>query len=137
MSANRADLTVENGCAIRKGANWDIILTILDKDGNPLPLAGYYDGRCQIRKTAKVTDTAILAAPTITFPTEINGIAVVGKMRLSLTAAETDSIPTTGVSFLEPSKYIYDVELVRRSDEYTSRPLEGFVYIVPGVTRNV
>lgn len=129
MAAFRADLTIENKCAIDKGANWAIILDIISPNKEPFPLQDYI-GRCQIRKTAKTSDDNILAEPIVTFPD-----APGGKLKLSLSAAATEAIPTTGASFIEPSKYIYDVEIEHISTGDVKRIVEGFVQIVPGVTR--
>lgn len=131
MSATRVDLTSENKCAIDKGASWAIILDIAAPDNTPYPLQDYI-GRCQIRKTAKTSDEAILAEPVVSFPD-----APGGKLKLSLTASATDKIPTTGASFIEPSKYVYDVEIEDiNNPENVLRIVEGFIYVIPGVTRS-
>ena len=131
MAATRVDFTVANKAAIETGSKWEVIIPFKRaSDGLPFSFQGY-TGRCQIRKTAKLSDTTVLAEPLVSFVGDNYE-----KIKLSLTAAETDAIITNGANFLEPAKYVYDVEATPPNETDPIRALEGFVYVKPGVTRN-
>ncbi len=100
---------------IKQGATFEAEVTYLQPDGTPVNLTGW-TARSQMRKHAG--HPAVLAEFTVTIVD-----AVAGKMRLSLTAAQTTNIWSSGV---------YDVELVNGA--VVDRLVGGAVTVSPGVT---
>lgn len=142
MPSGRADLIME------KGSDWYVLLTTNQVDGTPMNLTGWL-ARCQIRKTANVT-SPVVAVPIATIDNPLDGEVV-----LTLTAAETSAIPTSGSNFTEPSRYIYDLEIYILEDVLdadgnpvldvdgnpttteiaTSKLLHGFISVIPEVPK--
>ena len=112
MPAVNYDLLIE------QGTTWSVTVTLKKTNQSPFDLTGY-TGRCQIRKT--YTSTNILASPTVTIPSGTDG-----KVVLSLTEAQTSSLPDTYA--------VYDVELVAPNGDVT-RILQGKVKVSLEVTR--
>jgi len=81
----------------------------------------------QVRSTAD--STAIVATLTDT----LAGTPTLGYIDISLTAAQTAAIPTTGETYKQKSTYYWDGELVISSKKY--RSYNGKVTVSPEVTR--
>lgn len=111
---------------INQGATYTLdVLGVKTAAGTDLNITGYAV-RAQIRR--RVTDAAIVAAFTCTIVTP-----AIGAFRISLTAAETTALPSSG-SKDEPLECVYDVEIESPSG-VVSRVLEGAAFISPEVTR--
>jgi len=102
---------------IDAGADYSIIVTANQSNGDPLNLAGY-TVKSQIRKS--------YASPTAYDFTATVFSANAGKIRLSLTATQTSAI--------KPGRYLYDVEITSGSGE-KRRVLEGIIIITPEITQ--
>lgn len=94
-----------DGNAILKGSDWNVEITIVDKDGSietPFNLTGFI-GKCQIRTDAN--SDVLIASPIFTLinPSE-------GTFSLSLNELETSLIPTTGRTFRDTTKYQYPID---------------------------
>jgi len=142
MASGRADLIME------KGSDWYVLLTTNQVDGTPTDLTGW-NARCQIRKTAS-TSSPVVAVPIATIDNPLDGEVV-----LTLTAAETSTIPTSGSNFTEPSRYLYDLEIfvledvlgvdgnpvldangnVTQEETTTAKLLHGFISVIPEVPK--
>lgn len=102
---------------IDAGADYSIIVTANQSNGDPLNLTGF-TVKSQIRKS--------YASPTAyDFTTSLYAPAA-GKIRLSLTAAQTSAI--------KPGRYLYDVEITSTIGE-KRRVLEGIIIITPEITQ--
>lgn len=102
---------------IDAGADYSIIVTANQSNGDPLNLTGYTI-KSQIRKsyassTAYDFTAAIYAATS-------------GKIRLSLTSTQTSAI--------KPGRYLYDVEITSAAGE-KRRVLEGIIIVTPEITQ--
>ena len=102
---------------IDAGADYSIIVTANQGNGDPLNLTGYTI-RSQIRKS--------YASPTAHDFTASVYAELAGKIRLSLTAAQTAAI--------KPGRYLYDVEITSAGGE-KRRVLEGIIIITPEITQ--
>lgn len=112
---------------IRQGEDFEKYFQWCLADGvTPVPLAGMV-GRCQIRNGAN--NTGIIQTVTVK-----NMAAPGWGYKLSLTAAQTSAIPTTGIDFADVEIYTFDVEFTD-SAGLIYRVLNGPVEISPEVTR--
>ena len=102
---------------IDAGADYSIIITANQSNGDPLNLTGF-TVKSQIRKS--------YASPTAYDFTTSLYAAAAGKIRLSLTATQTSAI--------KPGRYLYDVEITSGSGE-KRRVLEGIIIITPEITQ--
>ena len=99
----------------------------LQGDGETPVNLGGYTGRCQIRNGAY--NQGIIKNVTVTILD-----ADLGRFSLSLTAAETTSIPTYGFYYSDVERYSYDVEFVSGGG-IVYRILNGVAEISPEVSR--
>ena len=102
---------------IDAGADYSIIVTANQGNGDPLNLTGY-TVKSQVRKS--------YASPTAYDFTASIFAATSGKIRLSMTAAQTSAI--------KPGRYLYDVEITSANNE-KRRVLEGIIIITPEITQ--
>lgn len=102
---------------IDAGADYSIIVTANQGNGDPLNLTGY-TVKSQVRKS--------YASPTAYDFTASIFAATSGKIRLSMTAAQTSAI--------KPGRYLYDVEITSAIGE-KRRVLEGIIIITPEITQ--
>lgn len=102
---------------IDAGADYSIIVTANQSNGDPLNLTGY-TVRSQIRKS--------YASSTVYNFTATVFATTSGKIRLSLTNAQTSAI--------KPGRYLYDVEITSSSGE-KRRVLEGIIIVTPEITQ--
>lgn len=119
MSAGRYDLYIE------KGATFEQLVTIVSCTGITIDLTDYTP-RGQIRSDAN--SSTIIVALTVT-------ILSATSLKISLTDTQTTALVTTGKTFDEVLKLVYDVELVKTSDSSVLRLLNGFAIISPEVTK--
>ena len=102
---------------IDAGADYSIIVTANQGNGDPLNLTGY-TVKSQVRKS--------YASPTAYDFTASIFAATSGKIRLSMTATQTSAI--------KPGRYLYDVEITSANGE-KRRVLEGIIIITPEITQ--
>lgn len=113
---------------ICQGSDFILDLEICDDDGNPVDItSNIFQG--QIRKT--ISDSLLQATFTYVITDALNG-----KVRLSLTAAETGAfvLKNQKETVKESENWTYDVERISFGP-ITQRILEGEVLITPQVTR--
>lgn len=103
---------------IDAGADYSIIITANQSNGDPLNLTGF-TVKSQIRKS--------YASPTAYDFTTSLYAAAAGKIRLSLTATQTSAI--------KPGRYLYDVEITSFPAGEKRRVLEGIIIITPEITQ--
>lgn len=134
MSSTRADFTMD------KGSDWYVQITASQLDGTPTDLTDWL-ARCRIRKTTSAS-SPVVATPIVT----IDSPATDGVMMITLTAAETSAIPTSGSNCTEISRYVYDLEIYTVEDVVTDgvttqvetaniKLLHGFINIIPEVPK--
>jgi len=111
----------------KQGATWSLVITVKDKDGNPVDLTGYLV-RGQVRKSHKATtawnfDCSIVDAQG-------------GKILVMMDAEDTASIPVGDSSDPKSANntYVYDIELESPQGQVV-RILEGKIYVDPEVTK--
>ena len=102
---------------IDAGADYSIIVTANQSNGDPLNLTGY-TVKSQIRKSY-ASSTAYDFTATVYSE-------VAGKIRLLLTATQTSAI--------KPGRYLYDVEITSAIGE-KRRVLEGIIIVTPEITQ--
>ena len=102
---------------IDAGADYSIIVTANQSNGDPLNLTGY-TVKSQIRKSY-ASQTAYDFTATVYSQ-------LAGKIRLALTAAQTSAI--------KPGRYLYDVEITSSIGE-KRRVLEGIIIVTPEITQ--
>ena len=108
-------MAIKTNITVDQGANFAYNVYLVDVDGNPFDLTGY-TANSQIRKT--YTSTTFN-----TISTTVNAAA--GSITLTMNSVITANLSST--------RYVYDLEL--NSSNVTSRIIEGFVTVNPGVTR--
>lgn len=101
-----------------QGSDFSNIITVTDKNGQPLNLAGY-SVASQLRKSYN-SSTAYNFNATIF-------VAQAGKVRIQMTASQSEQIP--------PGRYLYDVEVTSSTGART-RVVEGIVTITPQITQS-
>lgn len=102
---------------IDAGADYSIIVTANQSNGDPLNLTNY-TVKSQVRKSY-ASQTAYDFTASIFAATS-------GKIRLSMTATQTSAI--------KPGRYLYDVEITSANGE-KRRVLEGIIIITPEITQ--
>lgn len=113
MPAAIYDMTIE------QGANFDLTLTLRTPTDAPYDLTGY-TGRGQLRTSYSAAEPAAAFAVSIPAP------ATSGTVKVSLTAAQTASLPARSL--------VYDIELVN-ADGYVLRIIQGTADVSPEATR--
>jgi hypothetical protein len=108
-------MAIKTNITVDQGANFAYNVYLVDTDGNPFDLTGY-TANSQIRKT--YTSTTFN-----TISTTVNAVA--GSITLTMNSVITANLSST--------RYVYDLELY--FSNVTSRIIEGFVTVNPGVTR--
>ena len=110
MAASPLNLTIE------QGVNFEITITVRNKDSTPLNLLSY-NAESKMRKHF----TSTIDHPfTVTFVDRING-------RLSL------SMDDTVTATLKEGRYVYDVVLTSPNN-FKTRVIQGTVLVSPGVS---
>ena len=120
MAAGVFDITVE------QGSDFILVIRLKDDDGNVMDLTGY-TMRGQIRASCAAATSLIALTCTNTDPT-------LGQFTVSLTAAQTTALGTTGSTFDEYTSYVYDIEIVSAGGVVT-RVLNGAAYLSPEATK--
>lgn len=110
MSASPLNLTIE------QGTDFEIKLTVRNKDNSPLNLLGY-TATSSLKKHYKSTTSYPFV---VTFLDRING-------RISLT------MTSTVTSTLSEGRYVYDV-LLTSPNTVKTRVVQGTVLVSPGVS---
>jgi hypothetical protein len=111
---------------IQQNADFILTLDLTDANGIPLNLTGY-SARASIKNTPQ--DTLPLVSFTIVFDPN----PLLGKLVISLTAAQTKLLPANGARYNKTTSYLWDFLLVDASGKVV-RLLEGTVNVSPGVT---
>ena len=109
-------MAIKANLVIDQGTSFSATIDVTDSGGGAFNLTGYTTA-AQMRKNYN-------SSTATTFGTSHNG--VLGQITLTLTAANT--IP------LEPSRYLYDVEITSGGGTVT-RVVEGIVTVTAGMTR--
>lgn len=99
------------------GSNYSNLITVASTTGAPLDLTNY-TVKSQMRKSYTSTTA-------FNFNASIYNAAS-GKVRLELTAVQSESIP--------PGRWLYDVEITSASGVKT-RVVEGIVTVTPQITQ--
>ena len=99
------------------GSNYSNIITVTATNGLALDLTNY-TVKSQLRKSYTSTTAYNFTATVQT--------AIQGKVRLQLTAAQSEAIP--------PGRWLYDVEITSPTGTKT-RVIEGIVTITPQITQ--
>lgn len=124
MKCNQYDICIE------QGATFERTLTIKDSNGVPLDITGWeFTG--QIRKTYSDPDVVVSFSFDV-----LDQTTETGKVKMFLSADDTESIPVTpatGLSF-KPTLYVYGVE-AKKPDDFVYRFLQGVASVSPEVTR--
>lgn len=113
---------VEKNFTVPQGADYPIRLRYLVSDGTPVNLSGSII-RGAIRKHPSD------AAAVINFTAANNNVfldTVTGYFGIDFVAAATSAI--------EPTKYYYDIEVVRPSGDVT-RAMQGIITLTPEITK--
>lgn len=99
------------------GSNYSNLITVASTTGAPLDLTNY-TVKSQMRKSYTSTTAFNLNASIYN--------AASGKVRLELTAVQSEAIP--------PGRWLYDVEITSASGVKT-RVVEGIVTVTPQITQ--
>lgn len=108
-------MAIKTNLTVDQGANFIYNIYLVDVDGNVFNVSGY-TGNSHIRKTY----TSSTATPMTVSITGDSGL-----ITLTMNATTT--------STLTQNRYVYDLEI--SANNVTSRIIEGFVTVNPGVTR--
>lgn len=106
---------------INKGADFLMNVTVLGYTGPS------YTALCQIKKSAN--DPTPFLSCTITKLDENPGC----KFEAALTAAQTATFKTKGVSPMEPEQYVYDAIVINEAGLIV-RVIEGYAWVYPNVS---
>lgn len=99
------------------GSNYNNIVTVSASNGFPLDLTGY-TVKSQMRKSYSSTTAYAFTSSVYD--------AVNGKIKLELTAIQSEAIP--------PGRWLYDVEITSTAGIKT-RVVEGIVTVTPQITQ--
>ena len=111
-------MAIKSNISVDQGANFIYSVNLIDTDGNPFDIAGYY-GNAQIRRSFTSTSYVTM---------NVAITANVGMITLSM-----NSTTTAG---LTASRYVYDLQLTNNTSPFVvSRIMEGIVTVNPEVTR--
>jgi hypothetical protein len=108
-------MAIKTNLIVDQGANFIYNLYLIDEDGNIFDISGY-TGEAQLRRTYTSSNS-------VSMNVTVDGGA--GLISLSMNAETT--------STLNQLRYVYDLEL--SANNVTSRIIEGFITVNPGVTR--
>jgi hypothetical protein len=108
-------MSIKTNFTIDQGANFIYNIYLIDEDGNIFDIDGY-TGAAQLRRTYTSSNS-------VSMNVSIDGAA--GLISLTMNATTT--------SALSQLRYVYDLEIT--ANNVTSRIVEGFVTVNPGVTR--
>jgi hypothetical protein len=117
-------IAARNDIAIEQGATFLMTLSFTYADGTPVDLAGYA-GRMQVRERV---GGLVLASVT-----EGQGVTVTpaqGKVEVRIPAATT-----RGMAFRDAEQGVYDLFVENSATGDSLRLAEGFVTLIPAVTR--
>lgn len=107
-----------NNLYIDQGTDYSTIVTVSTANGDPFNLTGF-DVAAQMRKSYQSTKFHSFTATVID--------ALAGKIRLTLTAAESEAI--------KAGRWLYDVQIMREVTGPKKRVVEGIVVINPQITK--
>lgn len=105
---------------IEQGATFTSDVTVKDTDGSAFDLTGY-------SASAKMALGYASTRTRTTINTSINGDPTTGIITLSLSPTETSNLEA-------PARYVYDVELLKASDNSIIRVIQGIITVSPNVT---
>ena len=105
---------------IDQGASFKAEIDVKDADGDALDLTGF-TGAGQMRKTYS-------SSTKTDFTVEFKIPRSSGTLTISLSASDTNA--------LKAGRYVYDVEITKKSDAEVTRVVEGQIDVTPGVTRS-
>lgn len=108
-------MSIKTNLTVDQGANFIYNIYLIDEDGNVFDISDY-TGSAQLRRTYTSSNS-------VSMNVSIDGAA--GLISLTMNAATTSS--------LNQLRYVYDLELT--ANNTTSRIVEGFITVNPGVTR--
>jgi hypothetical protein len=103
---------------IDQGSDYSSIVTVLSATNSPLNLTGYV-AKSQLRKSY---GSSVSYNITCTIQN-----AALGRVRLALTAAQTEAIPH--------GRWLYDVEITETATGKKKRVVEGIATITPQITQ--
>ena len=104
-----------------QGATWDLSLTYLDSNGDPIDLTGYA-ARMQMRQSYEA-EPAVLSLLTGGAGITLGGTA--GTIDITVSASVTNDIPAL--------QYVYDLEV--EASGVVTRVVQGLITVSPEVTR--
>jgi len=114
---------------IYQGATFTLDVTVKDSEGNAKDISGYIgSGMIKI----KATDTTALAEFDVNVHQDDSGMVTI-----SLSAEDTDALPTRGTYYKEKETYYYDIELHEDRGDTVIRLLQGKAYVYPSITKTV
>ena len=105
---------------IEQGATFTSDITVRDNAGEAYDLTGY-------SASAKMALGYASTRTRVTITTSVASDPTTGVVTLSLTPTETSSLEA-------PARYVYDVELLKASDNSVIRVIQGIITVSPNVT---
>jgi len=105
---------------IEQGATFTSDVTVRDNAGEAYDLTGY-------NASAKMALGYASTRTRVTITTSVASDPTTGVVTLSLTPTETSSLEA-------PARYVYDVELLKASDNSVIRVIQGIITVSPNVT---
>ena len=105
---------------IEQGATFTSDVTIRGTDGGVFDLSGY-------SASAKMALGYASTRTRTTINTSINSDPTTGIITLSLSPTETSNLEA-------PARYVYDVELLKASDNSVIRVIQGIITVSPNLT---
>ena len=105
---------------IEQGATFTSDVTVRGIDGGVFDLSGY-------SASAKMALGYASTRTRTTINTSINNDPTTGIITLSLSPTETSNLEA-------PARYVYDVELLKASDNSVIRVIQGIITVSPNVT---
>jgi hypothetical protein len=109
---------------IQQNASWELNVTVNDSAGTPVNLTGW-TGQSQIKSS--YGSSTVLASPTITITN-----AATGKLKISLTEAQTETLTATTSRTINLP--VWDALIANSGETVVLRILEGTATVTPGVT---
>ena len=105
---------------IEQGATFTSDVTVRDSAGEAYDLTGY-------SASAKMALGYASTRTRVTITTSVASDPTTGVVTLSLTPTETSGLEA-------PARYVYDVELLKASDNSVIRVIQGIITVSPNVT---